>query len=102
MNARPAKYVLAQRATGAEAAYYANDAYGNRIYKGATAYTGTPNHTYNDQNRLVTAPDGQQTPVKAIYDAFGRRVAWGSFVFSFAQSFAQAAARLEMPTPRRA
>jgi RHS repeat-associated protein len=73
-------------ATGAEAAYFANNAYGNRIYKGATAYTGTPNHTYNEQNRLVTAPDGQQTPIEAIYDAFGRRVAWGSFVFSYDQA----------------
>ncbi len=73
-------------ATGAEAAYFANDAYGNRIYEGATAYSGTPNHTYNDQNRLVSAPDANGNQVAAVYDAFGRRIAWNTFVFAYDQA----------------
>lgn len=76
-----------QDATGAEAAYHAHDAYGNRIYAGTTPYTGTPNYTYNDQNRLVLAANtAGGAPVPAVYDAFGRRVFWMLWVFVYDQS----------------
>jgi RHS repeat-associated protein len=76
-----------QDATGAEAAYYAHDAYGNRIYAGTTPYTGTPNYTYNDQNRLTLAANtAGGAPVPAVYDAFGRRVFWMEWVFVYDSS----------------
>jgi RHS repeat-associated protein len=69
-------------ATGAEQAFYANDAYGNRIYSGSTPYAGTPTHTYNEQNRLVSTVTPQGT-VNAVYEAFGRRVAWQTLRFVY-------------------
>lgn len=64
-------------ATGAEARAYAHDVYGNRIYDGAAAYTGTPSLLYDQSNRLVEVRDpanGFATLATYHYDAFGRRV----------------------------
>jgi RHS repeat-associated protein len=64
-------------ATGAEARDYAHDAYGNRIYEGASAFAGTPSLVYDDANRLVEAKDPAAdfaTLGSYAYDAFGRRV----------------------------
>jgi RHS repeat-associated protein len=63
-------------AAGADARYYANDAYGNRIWAGPTAYGGTPSLIYDQSNRLVEARDPATQAVlgQYTYDAFGRRV----------------------------
>jgi RHS repeat-associated protein len=64
-------------ATGAKARQYAHDAFGNRIWAGATPYAGTPSLRYNESNRLVEADD-PANPTSVLgqytYDAFGRRV----------------------------
>jgi RHS repeat-associated protein len=73
-------------ATGAEQAFYANDAYGNRIYAGSTPYAGVPTYGYNDQNRLVTAKDANGATVTSVYDAFGRRIAWQTMRFVYDQA----------------
>ena len=63
-------------ATGAEAKQYASDAYGNRIWAGATPYAGLPSHVYDESNRLVEVRDPATQAVlgQYTYDAFGRRV----------------------------
>jgi len=56
---------------------YAHDAYGNRIYDGTAAFTGTPSLLYDDANRLVEVRDPAAsfaTIATYTYDAFGRRV----------------------------
>ncbi|HME72608.1 MAG TPA: RHS repeat-associated core domain-containing protein [Myxococcota bacterium] len=64
-------------ATGAEALQYAHDAYGNRIWAGTAAYSGTPSLKYNESNRLIEV-DSSANPTTVLgqytYDAFGRRV----------------------------
>jgi RHS repeat-associated protein len=64
------------QATGANAKYYAHDAYGSRIWAGPTPYAGLPSHVYNDLNRLVEVrdPTTQALLGQYTYDAFGRRV----------------------------
>jgi hypothetical protein len=44
-------------ATITEPRDYAHDAYGNRIYDGTAAFTGTPSLLYDDSNRLIEARD---------------------------------------------
>ena len=69
------------QATGAGARHYAHDAYGNRIYQGATPYSGTASLIYNEANRLIEVRDadnGFLTLDTYLYDAFGRRVAKSS------------------------
>jgi RHS repeat-associated protein len=64
-------------ATGAEALNYAHDAFGNRIWAGTAAYSGTPSLKYNESNRLIEVDD-PNNPTSVLgqytYDAFGRRV----------------------------
>jgi YD repeat-containing protein len=72
-----------EAAAGAEQAFYANDAYGNRIYAGSTPYAGVPTYGYNEQNRLVTAKDTNGATVTSVYDAFGRRIAWQTMRFVY-------------------
>ena len=64
------------QATGAEANQYAHDVYGSRIWSGASAYSGTPSHVYDDSNRLreVARPRDACGARAYTYDAFGRRV----------------------------
>jgi RHS repeat-associated protein len=64
-------------ATGAEARDYAHDAYGSRIYDGASAFAGTPSLLYDDANRLIEVRDPAAsfaTIATYTYDAFGRRI----------------------------
>jgi RHS repeat-associated protein len=75
-----------EAATGAEQMFYANDAYGNRIYAGSTPYAGVPTYGYNEQNRLVTAKDANGATVTSVYDAFGRRIAWQTLRFAYDQA----------------
>jgi RHS repeat-associated protein len=80
----PGTDLLAQ-ATGAEAATYTNDAYGNRTYA-SDQNPANPTYVYNDQNRLIQAwgPNAYGAPSR--YDAFGRRVSWTGWVFVYDQA----------------
>jgi YD repeat-containing protein len=66
---------LAQ-ATGAEARHYAHDAYGSRVWAGASAYAGNQSLVYDESNHLVEVRDPATFAVLGQYthDAFGRRV----------------------------
>ncbi len=63
------------QSTGASPRYFAHDAFGNRIWAGASAYAGTPSHVYDQSNRLVEVRDPATQAVlgQYAYDAFGRR-----------------------------
>jgi RHS repeat-associated protein len=64
------------QATGAAPKHYAHDAFGSRIWAGATAYAGSPSHIYDQSNRLIEVRDPATFAVlgQYTYDAAGRRV----------------------------